>query len=209
MSDDTTIPDSEQRSIEDLLSDLCSEDVGNRIRAHCDIQRRAIPLARQVVALRAQVAAHEDADRRWSADLRAVEAERDELRRDYGDLIALDAEGLRARIVELEDAASQYKAHLEAAHAETMEYRRWWQDATAELTARNDSADVVVAAEERKRLEAMLDEAYRENEADREEFDRAVGQPVADRIAEHRHTIRQLTHRLNEALAAMDKAGAK
>lgn len=92
MSDDTTVPDSEQRSIEDLLSDLCSDDVGNRIRAHCDIQRRAIPLARQVVSLRAQVAAHEDADRRWSADMEALRRELRATQEDHASTLSdLDA----------------------------------------------------------------------------------------------------------------------
>lgn len=143
------------------------------------------------------------------ATLRAVEAERDELRRDYADLIALDTEGLRARIAAMADDADQYCVALKASRAETLQYHKWWIDAVAELTARNDAADVVEAAAERKRLEAMLNDAYRENEADRDAFDRALGAPVADLIAEYRHTIRQLTTRLNEALAALDKAGAK
>ena len=144
-----------------------------------------------------------------AAELRAVEAERDELRRDYGDLIALDTDGLRSRIVELEDAAEQHRLNLESAHAETTQYRTWWSESVAELAAYNAAVDVKAAAEERKRLEAMLDEAYSDNDADRAEFASVVGQPVADRIAEHRHTIRQLTLRLNEALAAMDKAGVR
>lgn len=72
MSDDTTVPDSEQRSIESLLADLTGKDSSASIRAHCELQRQATDLARQVVALRAQVAAHEDADRRWSADMEAL-----------------------------------------------------------------------------------------------------------------------------------------
>lgn len=209
MNNDTLVPESNQPSIEDLLAGLLSDDIGCQIRAHADIQRQAIPLARQVVALRAQVQAHEDADRRWAADLRAVEAERDELRRDYRDLIALDTIGLRSRIVALEDAAEQHRMDLESVTAEATQYRKWWSEAREELTARNDASDVVEAAANIKQLNRMLNDAYRENEADRAEFARAVGTPVADLIAEYRHTIRQLTTRLNEALAALDKAGAK
>ncbi len=143
------------------------------------------------------------------SQLRTVEAERDELRRDYRDLIALDAIGLRSRIVALEDAAEQHRLTLESVTAEAEKYRRWACDMVVEITARNDAADVVAAADERKRLEAMLDESYRENEAEREALARAMGAPVAALVAEYRDTIRRLTTRLNEALAAAEKAGAK
>lgn len=143
------------------------------------------------------------------AALRAVEAERDELRRDFRDLIALDADGLRSRIVAMEDAAEQHRLTLESVTSEAEKYRRWACDMVVEITARNDAADVVAAAEERKRLEAMLDESYRENEAEREALARSMGAPVAVLVAEYRHTIRQLTTRLNEALAAAEKAGAE
>lgn len=209
MINDTTIPNAEQPSLESLLADLTADDIGVRFYATNALQRMAPDLARQVVALRAQVAAHEDADRRWNADIRAVEAERDELRRDYRDLIALDTDGLRSRIVAMEDAAEQHRLTLESVTAEAEKYRRWACDMVVEITARNDAADVVAAAEERKRLEAMLDESYRENEAEREALARAMGAPVAVLVAEYRDTIRQLTTRLNEVLAAAEKAGAK
>jgi len=219
MSDDTSVPDSEQPSTA-LLSRLVELNT-NEFPSVSTPAERALRLlgpatAREVVslrreneALRAQVAAHEDADRRWSADLRAVEAERDELRRDYADLIVLDTEGLRARIVALEDAAEQHRMNLEAAHAETIQYRKWRQEAIEEITVLQASTDAKRAAEHRTLLETMLADARRENDEDNAEFARAVGQPIADLIAEYRHTIRQLTHRLNEALAALDKAGAK
>ena len=81
MSNDTTNPNAEQPSLESLLSDLTAEDIGVRFYATNTLQRMAPDLARQVVALRAQVQAHEDADRRWSADMaelrRELQAERD------------------------------------------------------------------------------------------------------------------------------------
>ena len=81
MSNDTTNPNAEQPSLESLLADLTADDLGVRFYATNTLQRMAHDLARQVVALRAQVAAHEDADRRWSADMEALrrelQAERD------------------------------------------------------------------------------------------------------------------------------------
>lgn len=79
MSDDTTNPNAEQPSLDSLLTDLTSEDIGVRFYATNTLQRMAPDLARQVVALRAQVAAHEDADRRWSADMEAL---REQLRKE-------------------------------------------------------------------------------------------------------------------------------
>lgn len=81
MSDDTSVPESKQPSIEEALAVLDSSVVGERLWATNTLQRMAPDIARQVVALRAQVQAHEDADRRWSADMEALrrelQAERD------------------------------------------------------------------------------------------------------------------------------------
>lgn len=72
MSDDTTNPETEQPSLDSLLADLTSDDIGVRFCATNTLQRMAPDLARQVTVLRAQVAAHEEADRRWSADMEAL-----------------------------------------------------------------------------------------------------------------------------------------
>lgn len=81
MSNDTSVPESKQPSIGEALAALDSPVVGERLWATNTLQRMAPDLARQVVALRAQVQAHEDADRRWSADMaalrRELQAERD------------------------------------------------------------------------------------------------------------------------------------
>lgn len=77
MIDDTSVPEGKQLSIEVVLASLRSPIIGEQIWATNTLQRMAPDLARQVIALRAQVAAHEDADRRWSADMAAL---RDELR---------------------------------------------------------------------------------------------------------------------------------
>lgn len=136
MSDDTTNPETEQPSLDSLLADLTSDDIGVRFYATNTLQRMAPDLARIAVAvpsleaaksalqsqvrfyqereaffakalqlpdggqyrndwpgavermirendaLRAQVQAHEDADRRWSADMEALRRELQE-ERDY------------------------------------------------------------------------------------------------------------------------------
>lgn len=89
MSDDTTIPETEQPSLDSLLSDLTADDIGVRFYATNTLQRQAPDLARQVVVLRAQVQAHEDADRRRSADMEAL---REQLRKEREFIDTLIAE---------------------------------------------------------------------------------------------------------------------
>lgn len=91
MSDDTSVPDSEQpitvddvrRWAEDMECDVTPVD-----RAW-DIAAFALHLASENEALRAQVAAHEDADRRWSADMEALRRELQE-ERDYRAVMIAD-----------------------------------------------------------------------------------------------------------------------
>jgi len=91
MSDDTSVPDSEQPSTA-LLSRLVELNASEFPSVSTPAERalrllgpgsarEVVALRRENEALRAQVAAHEDADRRWSADMEALrrelQAERD------------------------------------------------------------------------------------------------------------------------------------
>jgi len=85
MSDDTTIPDSEQPSTELLtrLLELRAIDATSVSMPATQALRllgpdtacEVIALRRENEVLRAQVAEHEDADRRWSADMEALRRE--------------------------------------------------------------------------------------------------------------------------------------
>ena len=65
MSDDTTAPDDTQSLSEDAIAVLQS-------LGPVPMASRIVALRHENEALRAQVAAHEDADRRWSADMEAL-----------------------------------------------------------------------------------------------------------------------------------------
>lgn len=105
MNDDTTEASEAQAPTNEYLQPLLDTMNGpfsaEWMEAHDELRRRVFVVARELVrvrreneTLRAQVAAHEDADCRWSADMAAL---RDELRAERA---------LRAQMIADRDARS-------------------------------------------------------------------------------------------------------
>lgn len=140
---------------------------------------------------------------------RRLEAENEELLRDYRDLCALDPDGLRARIVDADDRTNQQKAYVdqlrESLAEECARSAAFW----TELVPLREHADAVASAEIAAELKADIERLSDANAALQAIVDDRLGVPAANLIAEYRSDIRDLTFRLNDALAELDAAKAR
>jgi len=140
---------------------------------------------------------------------RRLAAEVADLRRDYADLCALDPDGLRAKVVALQTEVAdrdKYVAQLRASLEEELgRSSAYYQRATlAEFAA----SPAVVASEiaEAKRAASTMGDYLRMANAD---VERLAGASVAEVLKDRRQEIRDLTRRLNDALAAQERTAAE
>lgn len=140
--------------------------------------------------------------------VRRLEADNADLRRDYHDLCALDPDGLRAKVVALQDTAVRHAINL----ADTAEdAAKAWEQVRAlssQVRMLEFNANPAVVAHdiaEAKRAAATMGDYLRLANAD---VERLAGAPVAEVLLERRREIRDLTGRLNDALALVDRVKA-
>lgn len=141
--------------------------------------------------------------------IRRLAAECDELRRDYADLAALDPDGLRAKVVVLAQENATERARADGASADAV---KAWDEASAlaaKVRTLEFAANPAVVASDMKMLREERDAFAANLRLARADVERLAGASVAELLTERRREIRDLTARLNDALAVQDVRDAE
>lgn len=141
--------------------------------------------------------------------VRRLEAENADLRRDYADLCALDPDGLRAKVVALRASLDEREANLAEVTEDAAEAWARVEVLASQVRSLEFKANPAVAQSE-------MDDLRKQAEASRDylrlalaDVERLATASVAEVLMERRREIRDLTARLNDALAAQERATAE
>jgi hypothetical protein len=140
--------------------------------------------------------------------VRSLESDNADLRRDYAELCALDPDGLQAKVVASQDIAERYRLALASVQAENAVLDGEVRDAMVRVSSLEFVANPAVVAHDLANLREERDAFCVNLRAALADVERLAGASVAEVLLERRGEIRDLTGRLSDALALVDRMRA-